>query len=297
MIFDIKRYAIHDGPGIRTTVFFKGCPLRCEWCHNPESWETGRERGLRAGRCVACGSCIGACPHQAISLAGDQPTTDDKRCTLYGACVDVCVAEARQIIGRRVEVGDLISEIEKDLIFYDESGGGVTFSGGEPLMQPEFLLGLLLECKARDIHTAVDTSCHARSEVIDGVSPHVDLFLCDLKHMDSGSHERGSGAPNGMILDNIRRIAAAGRNIILRLPLVPGFNDDDLNLEATGKFAASLGAVVQIDVLPYNSGGSAKSARLASQRSTLKATPPEDKQLKRAAEKLRSFGLTVGIGG
>ncbi len=297
IIFDVKRYAIHDGPGIRTTVFFKGCPLRCEWCHNPESWKPERERAFRPGRCEVCGCCVYACPRQAISIEADQPTTDENRCVLCGACVEACVAGAREIIGRQVGIGELIAEIERDVVFYDQSGGGVTFSGGEPLMQPDFLLGLLVECKARDIHTAVDTSCYAPAEVIDGVNPHVDLFLCDLKHMDSARHEQASGFPNELILENIRRIAATGRNIILRLPLVPGFNDGGLNLEATGRFAASLGAVVAMDVLPYNSGGSAKSVRLAGQRDMLRATPPTDERLRATVKKLRSFGLIIRIGG
>lgn len=297
MIFDIKRYAIHDGPGIRTTVFLKGCPLRCEWCHNPESWYPGKERAFRRGRCEACGHCVGACPRQAISLEADRPTTDEDRCVLCGACVEACVAGAREIIGRQIGIGELIAEIERDVVFYDQSGGGVTFSGGEPLMQPDFLLGLLVECKARDIHTAVDTSCYAPAEVVDDVSPYIDLFLCDLKHMNSTRHKQATSFSNELILENIRRIAAAGRKIVLRLPLVPGFNDDDLNLEATGRFATSLGAVVAMDVLPYNSGGSAKSVRLAGQRDMLRATPPTDERLRAAVKKLQSFGLTIGIGG
>ena len=296
-IFDIKRYAIHDGPGIRTTVFFKGCPLRCQWCHNPESWEERPEHGLRAGRCQACGQCVATCTRGAITMTSDQVVTDTTRCTLCGQCVDACTADAREIIGRQVGVDELVAEIEKDVIFYDQSGGGATFSGGEPLMQADFLLALLLACRARDIHTAVDTSCHAQPQIIDMIAEHVDLFLCDLKHMNSESHEASTGAGNELILDNMRRIASLGRNIILRLPIVPNFNDDEQNVEATGRFAASLGAVSRIDILPYNRGGLEKSARLVGTYELQNAVAPTDEHLRTMAEKLRGLGFRIVIGG
>jgi len=211
--------------------------------------------------------------------------------------VDACTANAREIIGCQVSVNEVIAEIEKDIIFYDQSGGGATFSGGEPLMQADFLCALLLMCQARDIHTAVDTSCYAQPQIIDRVAEHIDLFLCDLKHMDSRSHEYSTGVGNELLLDNMRRIASLGRGIILRIPIVPGFNDDEQNLEATGRFAASLDAVSRIDILPYNSGGLEKSARLARNYELQEAVPPTDEQLKTVAERLRSYGFMVVIGG
>jgi len=211
--------------------------------------------------------------------------------------VDTCTANAREIIGRQVSVNEVLAEIEKDIIFYDQSGGGATFSGGEPLMQADFLCALLLMCRARDIHTAVDTSCYAQPQIIDTLAAHVDLFLCDLKHMDSRSHEHSTGVGNELLLDNMRRIALLGRDIILRVPIIPGFNDDEHNLEATGRFAASLGAVSRIDILPYNSGGLEKSARLARNYELQEAVPPTDERLKTVAERLQSFGFMVVIGG
>lgn len=297
IIFDIKRYAIHDGPGIRTTVFFKGCPLRCRWCQNPESWEAGREPGLRVGRCLVCRQCLEACSRGAIEFSSDRPVTDPSRCSLCGECVDVCPAGAREIIGRQVTVDEVVAEIEKDAVFHDQSGGGATFSGGEPLMQPEFLYELLLRCTAREIHTTVDTSCYAEPWVIERIVEHVDLFLCDLKHMDGEQHERMTGAGNELILANIRRLAAAGNNVIIRLPVIPGYNDDERNIEATGRFVASLGGINRIDILPYHSGGRHKSARLVGEHELLEAVPPSDERLGAVAEKLRGFGFTVRIGG
>jgi pyruvate formate lyase activating enzyme len=182
-------------------------------------------------------------------------------------------------------------------VFHDQSGGGVTFSGGEPLMQPDFLLEMLRECKTRDIHTVVDTSCYAPTEVIDRVSPYVDLFLCDIKHMDSECHQHLTGVPNELILENIKRIAASGKRIALRIPLIPSYNEDRQHLEAVGTFAASLGAVERIDILPCNEGGAAKSARLGKEPATSTVTRPADTQVGAAVETLRSFGLVVGVGG
>jgi len=318
LVFDIKKYAIHDGPGIRTTVFFKGCPLQCQWCHNPESWSSSAEHGLRKDRCIGCGQCAEACPDQAISLVPleilppddrdekrrfptglveNRPVTDPDKCNLCGRCVDRCMAGAREIIGRQMTVSEVMVEVEQDIIFYDQSGGGVTFSGGEPLMQPEFLLAVLNQCQAQQIHTAVDTSCYAEPKIVETVSERTDLFLCDLKHMDNEIHERFTGVGNNLILDNIKRLSEAGKEIVIRIPVIPGFNDEKANIEATGKFTALLPGVIRVDVLPFNRGGKEKSSRLSNENIPIQVETPSEEEMNLIAKNLSKYGFEVKIGG
>ena len=296
-VFDIKKYAIHDGPGIRTTVFFKGCSLRCKWCHNPESWRKYPEPGYRRGRCQRCGRCVDTCKVDAISLAHGRPTTDPGRCQMCGECVTACLSDAREIIGQEMSVAEVTSQIEKDVIFYDQSGGGATFSGGEPLMQPEFLLELLTRCRKQLIHTAVDTTCHAETEVIERIAEQADLFLCDIKHMDPAIHRDFTGVENDLILYNIRWLSNAGKRMTIRIPIIPGFNSDRSNIEMTAEFVKSLDNVTRIDVLPYNSGGKEKSARLATEFDLMESEVPGDAQMTEVAEILYCYGFEVKIGG
>jgi len=296
-IFDIKRYAIHDGPGIRTTVFFKGCPLRCRWCHNPESWRSEPELSIRAGRCTLCGRCVEVCRQGAASLAGGSSSTDPAKCTVCGLCVEACPAAAREIIGRQVSVEELMAMLCRDIVFYDESGGGVTISGGEPLAQGEFLGKLLRHCKAEGIHTALDTSCHAPWPKLEAVEPLVDLFLCDLKMMDPARHEQTTGVSNRLILANLVRLSERGRPMVIRVPLVAGVNDDEANIAASGRFAASLASVAQIDLLPYNKAVRGKSTRLAEGYDLPLFERPGRQRVEEIAERLRGFDLEVKIGG
>lgn len=296
-IFDIKRYAIHDGPGIRTTVFLKGCPLRCVWCHNPESVRPTPEPSLRPQRCTGCGQCIGACPSQAITAADTTPQTDIQRCTTCGTCLDVCTGRAREIVGRIVDVATVVAAVERDSLFYDQSGGGVTFSGGEPLMQPRFLQACVRACKTRRFHVAVDTTCYGDRQDLINLAASVDLFLCDLKTMDSQRHRTYTGVDNLSILANIRALSERESTLIIRLPLIGGYNDDPDNIQRTADFAAELKSVHQVDLLPYNSGGLAKVERLVDPMLQERARILTDEEVAAIAETFTNRGLTVTIEG
>ena len=261
-IFDIKRFSLHDGPGIRTTVFLKGCPLTCAWCHNPESQRREPQMMLRPSRCIACGACVAECAQEAVTWVGDGVVTDRALCIECGACTAVCAAEAREVIGREVAVTDVMAEVIRDVAFFDESGGGVTFSGGEPLLQGAFVRALLHACKTQELHTVVDTSGAVAWKTLDSIRPLVDLFLYDVKLVDSARHKAATGAGNGQILENLRRLAAAGAAIQLRLALVPGWNDDEVNLRATAALANSLEGVLGISLLPFHNAARDKYGRL-----------------------------------
>jgi pyruvate formate lyase activating enzyme len=297
IVFDIKKFSIHDGPGIRTTIFFKGCPLRCWWCHNPEGLAPEPELMVQANRCIKCDACLDVCAHGAISWDGDEVFTDAEKCVRCGACVAACYAEARQIVGREMTVTQVMAEIERDVPFYDESSGGATFSGGEPLLQWDFLLELLRACKARGIHTAVDTCGFAPWEVLDGVREVVDLFLYDLKLMDDARHREFTGVSNALILSNLQALSQRGHDTVVRLPLIPGINDDEENLQKMGSFAAALPSLIRIDILPYHGLGDEKYGRLKKPYNLSETRPPPEEKVAEAVRILEGFGLQVEVGG
>lgn len=297
IVFDIKHFSLHDGPGIRTTVFFKGCPLNCGWCHNPEGIDRGKEMVFRTNRCIHCGACVTVCPEGAVHEEGDVVVTDRERCSLCGACVDACFAEAREIVGREVAVAEVMAQVERDVPFFDESGGGVTVSGGEPLLQPAFLLALLQACHRKQIHTAVDTCGYAAWETLEGIRRHVDLFLYDVKLMDDARHRRHTGVSNDSILNNLEALSRRGHRVFLRFPIVPGINDDEANIRLLGAFAGALPHLERVDLLPYHHIAVGKYDRLDKSYACNGIQSPRPESVARIAETLRTYGLQVRIGG
>jgi pyruvate formate lyase activating enzyme len=297
LVFDIRRFSVQDGPGIRTTVFFKGCPLRCDWCHNPESQSTQPQLQLRPERCIGCGACLAACPQGALALADGRVLARNGLCTACGACIPGCYAEALEMAGRTMTVGAAMAEVERDVVFYDRSGGGVTFSGGEPLAQPGFLLALLQACRRKAIHTALDTSGHASWAVIDALRLHVDLFLYDLKLVDDDQHRQLTGVSNRLILANLAALAGRGHRIILRMPVIPGVNDDDSNVEAAGALAASLPGIERLDLLPYHGSAIGKYERMHRPYPYAGIRSPSPAQMEELAARLAAMGAPAAPGG
>ena len=289
VIFNIQKYSIHDGPGIRTTVFLKGCPLSCIWCHNPESQSFDPELMLYSKRCIGCGKCMEACRHGGVS--------DRNKCISCGSCAEVCYAKAREMAGKQVSVQEVMMQLDKDSIFYDESGGGVTLSGGEPLLQPEFLAELLRQCKKREYHTTVDTSGYGSEDTIRTISSMTDLFLYDLKHMDDEMHMKYTGVSNRLILENLKTISKLGRRIFIRIPLIPGVNDDEANIRAAAGVIQNTAGVEQVNILPYHNIAANKYNRLGKANNTKDIPVPTGEYVETAAAKFLEYGIKVKIGG
>jgi pyruvate formate lyase activating enzyme len=289
------RFSLYDGPGIRTTVFLKGCPLNCWWCHNPESQAHLPDVMYTSGRCISCGECISACERHALRWENG-PLRDDGLCIHCGQCAEACPADARQLLGRRMSVPELMQRLRRDSVFYEESGGGITFSGGEPLQQPDFLEAALVACKKEGFHTAVDTCGYASEAVLRRISRHADLFLYDLKVLDETRHRQFAGVRNKPILDNLALLAREHGAVIVRIPIVPGVNEDDANLGESFRFLSSLG-VRRVDLLPYHPAGIEKYHRLGIEYPLHDAKPPSRERIEEVAARYRNEGFEIRIGG
>ncbi len=297
-IFDIMRYAIHDGPGVRTTVFLKGCSLRCWWCHNPEGISSTNDLAYFDYKCICCKTCANVCPTRAITFEEDKHKINRAACTMCGACAEACPTGALRIIGLEINVKELMKEIEKDTILYDSSDGGVTFSGGEPLFQPLFLKETLKECKNRKIHVALDTSGYASPEIFESVAGNVDVFLYDLKLLDDIEHQKYTGVSNRLILGNLKALVEEGRgkDVIIRVPVIPNITDTSKNVRKLVEFVQQLKGVEEVDLLPFHDV-SEKYMRIGKKYLMQFHNAPSEEKLKQIKEKLESAGLLVKIGG
>lgn len=262
LIFNIQRYSVHDGPGIRTTVFFKGCPLRCRWCSNPESQRTIPELLHNPTRCTICMTCQPHCPEGAITSGQHGITLDRKRCVACGECVEYCPNGARSISGTATHVTKILKEVKKDALFYRNSGGGITVSGGEPFLQFNLLLALLKKCQEYGIHCAIDTCGYASWEKIQRCIDFIDLVLFDLKHLDPAKHKRYTGKSNRVILLNLKKLCFAGVKTVIRIPVIPDFNDRNRDILEILYLVRSLGQVRRIELLPYHRFGVPKYKQL-----------------------------------
>lgn len=296
-IFNIMKYSIHDGPGIRTTVFMKGCPLKCWWCHNPESQQLKPQLVRFADRCIGCGKCAEACETGAIIIDDKKMRVDMTKCTSCGKCAEVCYAGAMEMAGKTMTAAEVVKEVDKDSIFYEESGGGVTFSGGEPFIQPEFLKEMLIGCKKKGIHTTVDTCGLVKRDTLVELSEYIDLFLYDLKTMDNFKHKKYIGASNEIILENLKELTKLGKRIFIRIPIIPGINDDDENIDAIGNFISTLNCIEQINILPYHNIAMEKYKRLGEEYSLAGIKAPSDERMAEIEGKLKIYGFKVKIGG
>lgn len=298
LIFDIKKYAINDGPGIRMTVFFKGCNLSCKWCHNPESMSPKTQKMYNASKCIGAVKCLDNCPNDALVLTKEGIVTDFDACNLCGKCTEVCPTKAFEMLGSNVSISELMKQIDNEAIFFDQSGGGVTFSGGEPLMHSDYLLKALKDCGKRMYHRVVDTTAFANQETLLEVAKHCELFLIDLKVMDSEKHKEFTGVNNEKILSNITELAKTNCEIIFRMPLINGVNANRVNIEKTAEFINSLnGNRTVINLLPYHKVAEHKLAKMGRSNEFIEFESPNEEEITKIISTFKSYGVEASIGG
>jgi pyruvate formate lyase activating enzyme len=298
ILFDIKRFALHDGPGIRTTVFFKGCPLRCKWCQNPEGLTRAPQRVMEPDRClVDCFACIEACPDRNLSRSSSKAGVEraGALCSDCGTCAKVCPGDAIREMGRSYTVEEVMKELQGEQVFHEESGGGVTFSGGEPLDQPDFLLALLAQCREAGMHTAVDTSGFAPEAVIRSVAKEADLFLYDLKVFDEGLHREFTGQSNRGILKNLILLNGLAREVQVRVPLVPGMTDWEGEISGIADFLSRLDPVPGLSLLPYHRFYVNKQKKLGLPDAMQGMDPPAEEQVEQIRQRYEAAGLQVSV--
>lgn len=292
LIFDVQRFSLHDGPGLRTLVFFKGCPLSCWWCSNPESHSSRREIMFDVRKCRACGECAAACQSGALTRDTQGRFVYQRElCILCGDCVEACPQQARRLVGREVTVEQLVEEIERDAPFFRRSGGGVTLGGGEPLLQPLFAQGLLKACRERGIHTAMETSGHAAWRAVSRVSQFVDLIFFDIKHIDPAQHKRLTGVDNLTILSNLEKLCQVHANIVIRYPLVPGLNNEEADILAMARYVKGLQRLSEVELVPYHRYGEVKYEMLGREYRLPGLNIPSHEEVAQACALIRSQGL------
>ena len=295
LIFDIKRFSTEDGPGIRTTVFFKGCPLRCVWCHSPESIRNQPEIAFYENVCIRCGRCVQACPTGAQELVDNERAICWDRCDNCGECTAVCPSMALRMIGRWTSLDEVLREVEKDRAYYQHSGGGVTLSGGEPTLQLPFIRHLIRICRDVGIRVALDTSGFLDWPLLESIVDEVDLFLYDIKHMDEREHIRLTGVSNRSILDNLRRVAERGREITVRVPVIPGCNTAPRNLEKTADYLSSL-SISRVDLLPYNEAAGSRYRSIGKDYALESLERCSQDEMDKIVAGFRAFGLDARVG-
>ncbi len=294
-VFDIQRFSIHDGPGIRTTVFLKGCPLRCLWCHNPEGIRPEPLLSFATEKCIACGCCVDACPNQAHVMDLQKGHVFlRERCAASGKCAEVCPSRALELVGRDVSCEEVLDQVLRDRLFYETSGGGLTLSGGEPLLQIEFAEALLRGARRAGVHTAVETAGHVSFARLARVAPYSDLFLYDVKDTDDALHRKNTGVPVKRILDNLRALHDAGASVLVRLPIVPGLNDRQDHFREVARTVRPLSGLLGVEVMPYHSLGIGKRPRLGLESDgSADPAPPSQETVAGWVDSLRSLGVGV----